>query len=268
MTSSRSSIVRRLPVSARTPGRATNWPRPPSGLEVDVAAVVRAPPSCGRAGRRPWRTRGARPRRSPRAARGAPSSAASCRPASRGAGSRRGSRARAAGGRGAPCRRARRCSGVAFASAGCAEAHSSSAAAELVERLVVDLEEPRLLEVGRRHAPAALEVAVEAVAEDVAQRARRSAPARRTSPPGRSRSRRSSRPSASADPAGELVVAEAGGAGAHGRPVERGAQEPDLDRVVEVARLERGVLAVVGEREELAGAAARGSRRGGASGPR
>ena len=37
------------------------------------------------------------------------------------------------------------------------------------------------------------------------------------------------------------------------RAEECRAQQPDLDEVVEVAGLERGVLAVVGEAQELAG---------------
>ena len=54
------------------------------------------------------------------------------------------------------------------------------------------------------------------------------------------------------DRLGELVMRKAVRPGRGDRPVQRRAQQADLDEVVEVARLEGRVLAVVGEREELA----------------
>jgi hypothetical protein len=143
-------------------------------------------------------------------------------------------------------------SGVACASARCADCQWRSSPANCVERHVVDDEEAGLLEVGLRDAPAAAEVAVEVVAEHLAQRPlgllalqvldggvarvllerqlqgleHCAARARRGA--GRSRS-----------------------GGRDGAP-QAGAEERDLDEVVEVAGLERGVLAVVGEAEQLA----------------
>lgn len=55
------------------------------------------------------------------------------------------------------------------------------------------------------------------------------------------------------DGVGELVVLQPVGASVLGGLVEGGPQQADSDEVVEVAGLERGVLAVVGEAEQLLG---------------
>ena len=60
---------------------------------------------------------------------------------------------------------------------------------------------------------------------------------------------------------GQVVVGQPVGPGVADRLVEGRSQEADLDEVVEVAGLEAGVLAVVGEGEELAGPAGSDSSR-------
>src|SRR5207247_1267052 len=51
---------------------------------------------------------------------------------------------------------------------------------------------------------------------------------------------------------GEALMGEAAATGAFDRAKDRGAQLTDLEEVVEVASLERRVLSVVGERQQLA----------------
>ena len=54
------------------------------------------------------------------------------------------------------------------------------------------------------------------------------------------------------DGAGEVAVTEPGGKGALARPMQCRAKQGDLGKIVEVTRLQGGVLAVVGEAQELA----------------
>ena len=121
---------------------------------------------------------------------------------------------------------------------------------ELVERLVVDLEQARLLEVRRGDAPATLEVAVEAVADDVAQGGVAGA-LRGELRLGLARVELGWEGQLVGDLRGQVVVGETVTAGLGGGAVQRGAEHADLDEVVEVAGLERGVLAVVGEGQQL-----------------
>jgi hypothetical protein len=121
---------------------------------------------------------------------------------------------------------------------------------EVGEGLVADVEETALLEVREGDAPASLQVAVDAVAEDVAEGALgvglREKPHVRVAGVGRERQAERLE-----DPLGQLVVLDSRGAGVDDGPVEPGAEDTDLDEVVEVARLEGRVLPVVGEAEEL-----------------
>ena len=128
--------------------------------------------------------------------------------------------------------------------------HTSVRLHELVERLVVDSQQPGLLEVRRGDPPATLQVAVEAVAEDVAQGSSVSSLAPRTAlrVAGVQLERQGQRV--------EDPPAARRGAGPPPRrwplPGAAPTQQADLDEVVEVPGLQRSVLAVVGEAEELA----------------
>ena len=130
---------------------------------------------------------------------------------------------------------------------------------QLVEERVLDGQQPGLLEVGRGHAPAALQVPVEAVAEHVAERllgvlARLED---RVAVAGVGLERQRDRLGHALR---EVVERESLDARVARRAEEPGAHHPDLDEVVEVPRLQRGVLAVVGEAQELAGGRASGRR--------
>ncbi len=123
---------------------------------------------------------------------------------------------------------------------------------EPVQILVVDPQQPRLLQVRHRDAPAALQVAVEAVSHDLPEglhgpalhggrqvRARRVFAGRQAHHLG--------------DGLGEVVVAQPLLTGPHRGLVQGAAQLRHLGEVVEVPGLERGVLPVVDEGEQLAG---------------
>ena len=130
---------------------------------------------------------------------------------------------------------------------------------EVVDSVVGQSQLAGLLQVGHRDAPAALEVGPQPIGDDVAQRAgdllardglvrgvlvfgevladRHRAPRRRAAPASRRPERL----------VGVRLVLLAG------RPVQRRAHQADQHEVVEMAGLQAGVLAVVGERQELAG---------------
>ncbi len=124
--------------------------------------------------------------------------------------------------------------------------------ADVVERLVADLEQAALLEVGGGDAPAPAQVAIEPVSQHVSQGT--------LGLGGRGEAhlgiacveldrqvRAHRRPFA----ASTSCVMPAGSSCSRGR-VQGRAQQADLDEVVEVARLEAGVLAIVGEAQQLA----------------
>ena len=122
-----------------------------------------------------------------------------------------------------------------------------------VEVLVVDAKQPGLFEVGGGHPPPRRQVAVQPVGEDVAERLvdvfLRAVRARR----GSGRSRPCAGPSALLYGAGQVLEGR-GPAPPLPPPPHKGLSAAGrLDEVVEMPRLQRGVLAVVGEIEELAG---------------
>jgi hypothetical protein len=123
---------------------------------------------------------------------------------------------------------------------------------EFGERFVFDDEQAGLFEVGLREPPAAHEVAVEAVGEHLAEHAVGVGACRSLEflVAGVGVERQVQRLEHLLR---DLVVGEAVGAGVGDRSPECGAQQGDLDEVVEVAGLQRGVLAVVGERQQLLG---------------
>ena len=118
--------------------------------------------------------------------------------------------------------------------------------------LVVDLQQAGLLQVGLGHPPAPLQVAVEPVGQHVAQGPVGGAAGRsgQLGLPGVGLPRQ---PQLVEHPLGQLVVSEAGRTGGDRGPVQSGPQHRHLHEVVEVGGLQRGVLAVVGERQQLAG---------------
>lgn len=122
--------------------------------------------------------------------------------------------------------------------------------AQLVQDRVADLQEAALLQVGRGNPPAPPEVAVEPIPEHLAEGLVRVGlplePGRRVA------GVRLEREGEGVEhPLGEDVVPQPVRPGADGRRVERAPQQADLDEVVEVPGLEGGVLAVVGEAEDL-----------------
>ncbi len=120
--------------------------------------------------------------------------------------------------------------------------------------LVIDAQQPRLLQVRHRDAPAALQVAVEPVPHDVTEGLRRTA-LHRGSQLAVLRVRRvlaGRQPHHLGHGLGQVVVAQPLLAGPHRGLVEGTAQLGHLREVVEVPGLERRVLPVVDEGEELA----------------
>lgn len=120
-----------------------------------------------------------------------------------------------------------------------------------VQVLVVDLQQARLLQVRHGDAPAALQIQVEPEGDHVAQRAGRIA-GQAGGEVGVTRVVAGCECEGVGDGRGQLLVVQAVLAGVQRRPVQRPAQLGDLHEVVEVARLEGGVLPVVDEGEELA----------------
>ena len=125
--------------------------------------------------------------------------------------------------------------------------------------LVVDLQQAGLLQVGLGHPPAPLQVAVQPVGQHVAQGPVDGA-AGRSGEVGLAGVGLPRQRQLVEHPPGQLVVGESGRAcGARGS-VQRGPQHRHLHEVVEVGGLQRGVLAVVGERQQLAGLGAQRPR--------
>src|SRR5208283_2235477 len=122
--------------------------------------------------------------------------------------------------------------------------------AEVAERHVLDLQQSALLEVGRGDSPSSLEVAVNPVADDIPHclvgvgllgeldawlagiKLERKVEGLE-------------------DAERQLVVRDSFGTGCPRGLVECRAKQADLNKVVEMASLERGILAVVGETEKL-----------------
>ena len=115
----------------------------------------------------------------------------------------------------------------------------------------MDLEEAALLEVGGDDAPAAFEVAVEAVAEHVAEGAL-GLQLGGEADLGIGCVERLGQVDGAHDLVAQLVVRKPVRPSGGHRPIDGRAQQADLDEVVEVAGLERGVLAVIGKAQELA----------------
>ncbi len=122
--------------------------------------------------------------------------------------------------------------------------------ADVVQQEIFDMEEVHLLQIGRGDAPSTLEVAIEAIAEHVAQRflgvSQRLKFHRRIGGVLHQRQRQRIE-----GPLRERFVREPFRRAENG-PIERAAQHPNLDEVVEMARLQRGILPVVGEAQEFA----------------
>ena len=126
--------------------------------------------------------------------------------------------------------------------------------AHFVEHRVADLQQAALLQVRGGHAPAPAQVAVEAVAKYLSQGllgiAQGLEAHLRVWLPGVQLNRQVQ---GRRHPLAQLVVPQPFRPGGRHRAVEGGAQLPDLHEVVEVAGLQRGILAIVGEAEQLAG---------------
>ena len=121
---------------------------------------------------------------------------------------------------------------------------------DLRQRLIADPQQSGLFEVGHGDPPAALQVEVQAVLDELAQRLLRTRPSgihgvRGCREIGELKAQRVHHPGRH-----HLVSEPARGVG-HGL-VQRAAQLGDLDEVIEVAGLQTGVLPVVDEREQLA----------------
>ena len=124
--------------------------------------------------------------------------------------------------------------------------------ADFAEGDVVDFEQAALFQVGRGDSPAATQIVVEAIAQDVAQgtlRVHSCLKANRWV--GGVLFERQSE--GIEDPLGEFLMGDAILAGLLDRLEERGTKGADFDKVIEMARLQGGVLAVVGEAEQLLG---------------
>ena len=133
------------------------------------------------------------------------------------------------------------------------------AGAELVERLILDVEQAALLEVWHRQPPASLHVEEDTVGENIAHGALRAllnvelgVGLGRVELEGRSR--REARLKGVEEALRKVSILDAFGTGLRDGGVEAAADEGHLHEVVEVAGLEGGVLAVVGEAQELLGA--------------
>ncbi|MFO0651310.1 MAG: hypothetical protein U0326_34110 [Polyangiales bacterium] len=124
-------------------------------------------------------------------------------------------------------------------------------ATEGVERAVRDLEEPALLEVRRRDAPASPQVTVDVVCEDAAKRLL-GVLALEVLHVGVDRVDVEGQVERVEHPLHEGVMTKPFSPRAANSAEDGRAQKRDLDEVVEVPRLEGGVLAVVGEAQHLA----------------
>ncbi|TFE69316.1 hypothetical protein A7Q09_05340 [Methylacidiphilum sp. Yel] len=123
--------------------------------------------------------------------------------------------------------------------------------AHLVEGEVLDPEEVALLEIGGCQAPPALQIPIEAVAEDVSEGPVRLL-AEREPDRGVARVALDGERQCFEDTLRELVVTDSWGGGLLGCAVQRSTEESHLHEIVEVTGLERGVLPVVGEAQNIA----------------
>ena len=123
---------------------------------------------------------------------------------------------------------------------------------ELGEVAVGDGEQPDLLQVGHGDPPAALQVDVELVLDHAAQGTFGVGFRAELGVRGGGEVLHL-QPQRAGDRGGDVFVGQAGVAGGGERPVQRAAQLGHLDEVVEVPRLQAGVLPVVDEGQQLAG---------------
>src|SRR5271166_2949042 len=124
--------------------------------------------------------------------------------------------------------------------------------AEFTERYVLDFQQSTLLEVGRGNSPSSLEVAVNPVADHIPH-CLVGVGLLGELDTGLAGIKLERKIEGLEDAECQLVVSDSFGTGCQRGLVERRAQQADLDEVVEMAGLERGILAVVGETEELLG---------------
>src|SRR5208282_2643848 len=122
--------------------------------------------------------------------------------------------------------------------------------AEVAERHVLDFQQPALLEVGRGDSPSSLEVAVNPVADDIPH-CLVGVGLLGELDAGLAGIKLERKVEGLEDAECQLVVRDSFGTGCQRGLVERRAKQADLDEVVEMASLERGILAVVGEAEQL-----------------
>ncbi len=122
--------------------------------------------------------------------------------------------------------------------------------AEVAKRHVFDLQQSALLKVGRGDSPASLEVAVNPVADHIPHRPVGVGLLGELDT-GLAGIKLERQVEGLEDAEGQFVVGDSFRSGRLCGLVERGAQQADLDEVVEMAGLERSVLAVVGEAEQL-----------------
>ena len=122
--------------------------------------------------------------------------------------------------------------------------------AEFAERYVLDFQQSALLEVGRGDSPSSLEVAVNPVADHIPH-CLVGVGLLGELDAGLAGIKLERKIEGLEDAESQLVVRDSFGTGCQRGLVERRAKQADLNEVVEMAGLERGILAVVGETEKL-----------------
>ncbi len=145
-----------------------------------------------------------------------------------------------------------RVAGVASASAGCRSAHSSSAAHNSSSDAYSMLEQAALLQVGRGDAPAAAQVVVDAIGEHLAQGAVGLAALAWNLTVGSLAYSSIGRFKRLEDALRQHLVGDARLRRPPARPGTAPRATGHLHKIVEMAGLQRGILAVVGEAEQLA----------------
>src|SRR5579875_1862125 len=121
---------------------------------------------------------------------------------------------------------------------------------ELIKPGVRNVQESALLEIGTGKPPASLEVAIQQITEDVAQC--RVSFVSSTTPPRRVICVRLQRKVEGVKHTiREFVIGQTRTAVVFCRAIERRSNQPDVQEIVEVRCLQRGVLAVIGEAEQL-----------------
>src|SRR5258706_6256459 len=120
----------------------------------------------------------------------------------------------------------------------------------ILQREILHVQQPHLLEIGRGNAPSALEVTVEPVTEHIAQ-GTFCLPARLELDVWIAGVLLQWQSQCVENLLREGVVGQPHGSVAHSA-IESAAQHTNLDKVVEMASLQRGILPIVGETEQLA----------------